>query len=191
MFPSRKKFRFQVVPSDRQLWAIGMVAVQWSLCEGHIKALAHGLYGEDEAARSEFDQMLVFKHRHRMMRDLVDRKIMEPFRTDLLAIIDRMCSLAGERDKIIHGTWSSNNPPPAIPDEPGPFDEATEVSGTAKPKPGFEWKLTYERIIDTAVKIDAVSFDLLNYLAHVAGKPSQFLMSDALRRISHKPNQNP
>ena len=190
MFPSRKKFRFHVTPSDQQLWAIGMVAVQWTLLEGHIKVIAHGLYGNDAAARAEFDRMLVFRHRLRMVRDLIERKIMAPFKTDLLAIVDRMGSLAGERDKIIHGTWSSNKPLHPEMDVT-PFNEATEVSGTAKPKPAFEWKLTFDRILDTALKIDTVSFDLMNYLASVVGKPPQFLMSDALKRISRKPDQNP
>jgi hypothetical protein len=185
---ARKKFRFRMPISNRQLRAIGMVAVQWSLLEGHIKGLAHGLYGDDGTGRAEFDQMVVFKLRHRMMRDLIDRKIMEPFRTDLLGIVDSMGSLAGERDKIIHGTWSSTQPPPPDADAPPPSLEATHVFGTAKPKRAFDWALNYERILDTALKIDAVSFDLMNYLAHVAGKPNQFLMSDALRRILRKPN---
>jgi hypothetical protein len=188
MLPSRKKFRFQAVPSDRQLWAIGMVAVQWSLLEGHIKGVAHGLYGVDAASRDEFDQTLVFRHRLRMVRDLISNKIMEPFRTDLLAIIDRVGSIAQERDKIIHGTWSSTQPPPPQPDDPPPSHEATHVSGTAKPKPAFEWKLNYERILETALKIDGVTFDLMNYLAHVVGRPRQFLMSEALRRISRNPH---
>jgi hypothetical protein len=183
MFPSRKKFRFQVTPSDSQLWAIGMVAVQWSLLEGHLKA-AHGLCGDDAATREKFDQTLVFRLRLRMVRDLIDRTIMEPFRNDLIAIIDRTGALALERDRIIHGTWSSSKPPPAKPDEPGPLDEATEVSGSANPKPAFEWKLTYERLLETARKIDSLHGELMNYLARIVGNPPTFLMSDALRRIS-------
>jgi hypothetical protein len=186
MFPSRKKFKFQVTPSDRQLWAIGMVAVQWSLLEGHIKALAHGLFGDDAAARGEFDQKLVFRQRLRITRDRIDQKVMNPFRADLVTIIDRIGSIAQERDKIIHGTWSSDQPPPPEPDNPPTSHEATHVFGTVNPKPAFDWKLSHERILEAAHKIDGVSFELLDYLATIAGKPPQFLMSDALKRILRK-----
>lgn len=65
---SRKRFRFQVTPSDRQLWAIGMVAVQWTNLEAHLKVIAHALYADDTAARGEFDKTLVFRHRLRMLQ---------------------------------------------------------------------------------------------------------------------------
>jgi hypothetical protein len=183
---SRKKFRFQVTPSDRQLWAIGMVTVQWSLLEGHIKAIAHGLYGDDAAARAEFDQTLVFRQRLRRVRDLIDQQVLDAYRANFIAIIDRIGALALERDRIVHGTWSSDQPPPPQPDEPGPVDESTHVSGTAKPKPAFEWRLTYERMMDTAYKIDGASFEIMNFLTEAMGKPPNFLMSEALQRISRK-----
>ncbi|MBR0735172.1 hypothetical protein JQ636_38365 [Bradyrhizobium japonicum] len=36
---ARKKFQFNVTPSDRQLWAIGMVIVQWTSIEQMVKVL--------------------------------------------------------------------------------------------------------------------------------------------------------
>lgn len=183
---ARKRFHCQVTPSDRQLWAIGMVAVQWTLLEYDIKVIAHSLYGDDSAARSEFDRMLVFRHRLRMLRDLITEKIVDEFRPGFLAILDQIGALALERDRIIHGMWSSDQPPPEKPDEPGPADEATHVSNTPKPKPAFEWRLTYQRVMETALKIDATSFEIKNFLATTMGKPPSFLMSDALKRISRK-----
>ena len=38
---ARKKLRFQITPSDGQLWAIGMVAVQWTAIESFITVFAH------------------------------------------------------------------------------------------------------------------------------------------------------
>ena len=91
----RKKFRFQVTPSDAQLMAIGLVAVQWSILESYIKAIAHGLF-QDDAAREKFDQTLVFRHRLRIVRDLIAERVMAPFSEDLIAIIDRIGALALE-----------------------------------------------------------------------------------------------
>jgi hypothetical protein len=171
--------------SDAQLMAIGLVAVQWSILESYLKAIAHGLF-QDDAAREKFDQTLVFRHRLRIVRDLIDERVMAPFSGDLIAIIDRIGALALERDRIIHGTWSSDQPAPVEPDNPGPNDRATHVSATAKPKPAFEWKLDYGRIMETASKIAAVPREISEYLVNAMGRPPNFLMSDALKRISRK-----
>jgi hypothetical protein len=168
--------------------AIGLVAVQWSILESFLKAIAHGLFQGDVAAREKFDQTLVFRHRPRMVRDLISEKVTSPYSTDLVAIIDRIGALALERDRIIHGTWSSDQPAPAEPDNPGPDDRATHVSGTTKPKPAFEWKLDYARIMETASKIAAVPGEIGEYLVNVMGRPPNFLMSDALKHISRKPD---
>ena len=67
---------------------------------------------DDADARDKFDQTLVFRHRLRMVRDVITEKVMAPFSGDLVAIIDRIGALALERDRIIHGTWSSDQPAP-------------------------------------------------------------------------------
>jgi hypothetical protein len=173
---------------DQELWAIGMVAVQWSILEGHIKAVAHGLFGDDNAARVEFDNALGFQRRLRMLREPIDRRVINLFRADLIDIVDYIGAIAIGRDKIIHGTWSSHQPPPPRPDEPRPSDETTHVSTTAKPRTTLDWRISYDRTIAAVPKIDAASSRLSNYLASVVGKPSLFLMSDALQRISRPPD---
>jgi hypothetical protein len=55
---ARKKFRFDVVPSDRQLWAIGMVVVQWTAVEQMVKTFVHSFTNEDDrddSVRKVFD----------------------------------------------------------------------------------------------------------------------------------------
>ena len=123
-----------------------------------------------------------------MLRELIDRRVIILFRADLIDIVDYIGAIAIGRDKIIHGTWSSHQPPPPLPDEPRPSDETTHVSTTAKPRTAFDWRISYDRTIAAAPKIDAASSRLSNYLASVVGKPSLFLMSDALRRISRPPD---
>lgn len=186
----RKKFRFQVTPSNSQLLAIGLVAVQWSILENYLKMIVYGLCQDDADARDKFDQTLVFRHRLRMVRDVITEKVMAPFSGDLVAIIDRIGALALERDRIIHGTWSSDQPAPPEPDNPGPNDRATRVSSTAKPKPAFEWRLDYSRIVETASKIAAVPAEISEYLVNVMGRPPNFWMSDALKHISRKASPN-
>ena len=186
---SRKKFRFQIAAGDRQLWAIGMVTAQWVSLDFSMKSVAHGLFGADEESRKAYDDMLVFRQRLRRLRELIDCRVIAPHRAELLRIIDQIGSIAQERDRLVHGIWSSDQSPPAQPDEPTENDQATHVSSLGKPKPQFKWRITYDRIVETAKKIDEAHFRLLDYLARAAGKPLEFRMSDALFRISRQPDQ--
>jgi hypothetical protein len=176
------------MPSDNQLKAIGLVAAQWSVIDNNLTVLAHGLYGEDRAAREEFDRMQVFRHRLRMVRDLVDRQIREPFRTYMLQHVDKIGSIVIERDKIIHGMWGGAEENPAEKD--GPYG-ATHSFNWSGPKPSYDWRLSYGRIMEVALKIDALGFELFDFLAKVMGSPPSFQYNEALQRISRQPSPPP
>ncbi len=103
MLPStRRQFKLNVAPSDNELMAIGMVAVHWSALEQLAKVYAHAFADGDEAWRSDYDTTLVTKHRYRKLREIVDQKAKEPYRTDIINIIDAITGIQAERDKIVH-----------------------------------------------------------------------------------------
>ncbi len=182
MFPSRKKFRYQVAPSDRQLWAIGMVVVQWSNLETLLSLTVQPLCANDTAVALEFSSTRAFKLRMDLFETLVERKIRDPERTDLLSIILAVKNLQQQRDRIVHGNWGS--------EEGAPIDNpsATGAFKWAVPSKPFEWKLDFGRIVKVARDIDEVHARLFSFLVQAAGNPPQFLVSDALKRISKTPN---
>jgi len=105
MFPSRKKFRSKVVPSDRQLWAIGMVAVQWSAVEAMSKIYVQGLTDENEPARLEFEKTWSSGPRLDQWERLAQERVQPPWKGPLLKLINEVRQAQELRDKIIHGTW--------------------------------------------------------------------------------------
>ena len=129
----------------------------------------------------EFDQLQNFQKRRRIVRDLIDRRVLEPHKQYLIAHLDKIGSIVTERDKIIHGLWGSDDDPPEALRQRAQCQHAFNWSG---PKPNYNWHLTYDGIMRVALKIDALSFDLQNYLAAVMGYPKQFVSSEALRKIS-------
>lgn len=168
MFPTRKKFQFQVTPSDRELWAIGMVAVQWSLLENWMNTCVIGLVQFDPEARKVYDQTHSLEARIEQWRHLAKTEMLEPYRSSMLALINRVAETKQMRDRIIHGTWSSNDP------------VATVTMG-GKPKHPFQWRLNYGKIKEVAHRIDSMMIDIMSFLATVAPDKSNVTGETALR----------
>ena len=180
----RKRFQLQVTPSDKQLMAIGLVVAQWSIIENHLTMIAHGIYGDNDEAKAEFNKLQNFRKRFDKVRDLIDRQIVEPHRSALLAHLNRIGSVVVERDKIVHGLWGSDDP---APEDPSVDQHATHAFNWTKPKPRFNWQLSYDRILQTALKIDRLAFELMDYLVKADGYPQQSLMSTVLQKMRRNP----
>lgn len=182
MLPSRKKFRFDVPPTDRQIWAIGMVTVQWSALEMWTRSFVHALNGQDAEAIKRFDETLVSKQRYRQFRNAVLQKVKPAYQHALLAIIDRITGLQQERDRIVHGAWGDTGPETPI-----------SVFHFGKPRKPFDWRLNFGQIVDVALKIERLSCDLVDYAMKHLPKPTpaQFSFADALQYILNKPEPRP
>ena len=166
MLPSRKKFRFDVPPTDRQIWAIGMVTVQWSALEMWTRSFVHALNGQG----------------YRQFRDTVLQKVKPAYQHALLAIIDRITGLQQERDRIVHGAWADTGPETPI-----------SVFHFGKPRKPFDWRLNFGQIVDVASKIERLSCELVDYAMKHLPKPTpaQFSFADALQYILNKPEPRP
>jgi len=182
---ARKKFRFQVTPSDRQLWAIGMVVVQWTAIETFIMIYAHALTDANTPEREEFDKTRAMDLRFDQVEDLVRQKVIPQWRERLLTLLNEARQVKELRDKIIHGIWGGKqNSPVAPPEAHGPFR-------FGKPNVAFSWKLNYGDILKVAKRIDELQFQLLDFCFAANGpvpKGQGVILSDALKRIQHKPN---
>jgi len=104
--PASSKFHrsIQVPLSSRQPEAIGMVVVQWSMVENWMDFQMSAFLAEDIEALAEFRKGS-FRVRHRHWRDVIDSRVHEPWKQELLAIGSRIGGIKQDRDRVVHGQW--------------------------------------------------------------------------------------
>jgi hypothetical protein len=103
-FPSRNRFDFNPATSDRQLWAIGMVVVQWGMLEFIIEQqICDAIQGHPDLT-AEYKKLRNFKQTVDLLQRLVELKT-EPTRSIALRLVQRIRDLADQRDKVIHKLW--------------------------------------------------------------------------------------
>lgn len=186
---ARKKFQFNVTPSDRQLWAIGMVVVQWSSVEQMVKAFVHSFTNENDPndpVRREFDSIRSLALRLDQWEKLTKQHIQADWLQPMLDLVNETRHLADMRDKIIHGTWSDKENAQTIAHEAhGPFS-------WGKPGHPFSWKLDYNGIMQVALRIDQLQHQMFQFALRAAGvgnSGADFRLGSALRRIQNAPNR--
>jgi hypothetical protein len=186
---ARKKFQFNVAPSDRQLWAIGMVVVQWSAIEEMIKVFVHSFTDEDDAndlIRKVFDTTRPLVMRLDQWEALAKQHIRTEWLQPMLDLISETRQLADLRDKIIHGVWGDKeNAQTILHEAHGPFS-------WGKPGHPFSWKLDYHSILGVALRIDRLQksmFDFAYRASGVGNSGADFTFGSALRRIQKAPNR--
>ena len=104
-YPSRHRYVMDPGIPNRQLWAIGMIVVQWSNIEWFIDMSTHQLVGDDKALLQEYKNLRNFKQSLAFWATLVERNTEDPYRSYMLAIIPRVQALSSQRDEVIHRLW--------------------------------------------------------------------------------------
>jgi hypothetical protein len=105
---ARKKFQFNVAPSDRQLWAIGMVSVQWTYIEQMVKVFVHAMTDENDPndpVREQFDSTRSMQIRLDQWEELTRKHIQISWQHPILELIKETRQVQDMRDKVVHGTW--------------------------------------------------------------------------------------
>ena len=98
-FPSRNRFDFNPATSDRQLWAIGMVVVQWGMLEFIIEQqICDAIQGHPDLT-AEYKKLRNFKQTVDLLQRLVELKN-EPTRSIALRLVQRIRDLADECRKV-------------------------------------------------------------------------------------------
>lgn len=187
---ARKKFQFNIAPSDRQLWAIGMVVVQWSSVEQMVKVFVHSFTDENESddpVRKEFDLTRSLASRLDQWEKLTKQYVQADWLQPMLDLINETRHLADMRDKIIHGAWSDKeNALTAAHEAHGPFS-------WGKPGHPFSWKLDYGGILKVALRIDQLQYQMFQLALKASGvgnSGADFRIGSALRRLQNLPNRS-
>lgn len=176
MFPSRKKLRVQIPPSDNQLWAIGVVVVKWTYVEQLIKVFVHSFTDENnpnDPIRKEFDSTRSMQMRVDHWEKLAQERIRPEWRAQMLALINETRLLQDQRDKIVHGTWAGRDG-----EADGPFN-------WAKPGHDFSWALDFSGLMKVVMRIDHHQYAMMElaFQAYGARPETDFTIGTALRRI--------
>jgi len=105
MYPDRKKkFQMDVIPTDPELWAIGMIVVKWSQIEGFASSLICGLADEGSPELHQFQTTWSGSDRLDQLRDLITQRIMSPWKEEFLNLIIEVRQVQDMRDKNVHGS---------------------------------------------------------------------------------------
>jgi len=107
VFPSRSPRRFPFEPGvpDRQLWAIGMIVVQWSMTETIVDNSIHALIAGDAELMQEFKTSRNFQQKLILWQTLLELKATEPLKTNVAALMPAIQALSSQRDDVVHRCW--------------------------------------------------------------------------------------
>jgi hypothetical protein len=105
VYPSRNHYPFNPGITDRQLWAIGMVVVQWSMTEMIVDGQIRGLIGPDQALTAEFARHRNFQSKMDFWQSQIELNVSEPRRSSSLALARRIRDLNSQRDEVVHRAW--------------------------------------------------------------------------------------
>jgi hypothetical protein len=167
-FPSRTRFTYSPGISDRQLWAIGMVVVQWSMTEYLIDIDARKLIGNDKENLAEYQRQRNFQQLLGFWRAQIEAKRGEPLRTQLIGIIPRIQALSSQRDEVVHRlwggglestSWEAGGAGPTT--DAGLMPNLDEKMKRTEGLIPFTWHATFARIRRMAIEISTLNRDML------------------------------
>lgn len=182
VYPSRHRFVYDPGISDRQLWAIGMIVVQWSMTEYWIDMSTHQLMNKDEKLLTRYKAVRGFQLSLMFWEFLLDTRSTDPFKSSMKALVPRIKDLSAQRDEIVHRMWGggmeAQSPAAAglpttdagmLPN-PGERFKASEKGGLIP----FKWKADFSRLRRLATDIGELNRNLLAG-SFAAGPPHGFV----------------
>jgi hypothetical protein len=180
-YPSRNRFYYNPGVPDRQLWAIGMVAVQWGMTETLIEQQIHNFIHTDENLIAEYKKVRNFRETLNFFQTLIELKTEEPLRLNAQVFVGRIRNLASQRHDIMHRLWgggmpedSWNNPGNLYPET----DAALLRQQGDKPKKtksedgraNLHWQLTFNGIRKIATDLATLNRDIIMLFSDPAGE---------------------
>jgi hypothetical protein len=171
-YPSRSHSMFPYSPGvpDRQLWAIGMVVVQWGMTEFIIEQQIDDLIGNDAALKDEYRKIRNFKQSLDFWQRLAEAKLADPLRPQTASLIKRIKNVRDQRDKIVHKIWGGGMQEGTWANPEGhPTTDAALLRDKNEPYKGksqdarntLSWRLTFGGIRKIAMEIATLNRDLL------------------------------
>lgn len=168
-FPSRNRFFYNPGVPDRQLWAIGMVVVQWGMTETLIDQIIRNLIGGEERLIAQYSEASNFRAVIAFFREIIEQRLAEPQRMQALELVKRTQNLASQRHEIIHRLWgggiqlgSWNNPEEHPTTDAGLLMQAGDKPKKTKSQDArstMKWQLTFAGIRKVAVELGVLNRD--------------------------------
>jgi len=174
---ARKKFSHNVPPSDRQLWAIGMVVVQWNAIEMWVRIFVSAFTEEnnpDDPIRKILESTRSMSMKLDLWEELSRKHVKPEWLPEILKLITETRQVLDTRDKIVHGLWGDS----------GPFS-------WGRPGHPFKWNAIYGDILTVALRIDRLQSQMFELCFRASGVKDgdPFRASTALRRICSEPDR--
>jgi hypothetical protein len=184
-FFTKTGLQVEPIPTNEDLWAIGLVAYLWGIYEAHVHQYGMILTLHDKDARRAFVATNGLRQRTRKVRELI-RIYAEPnSSTEWLDLVNRGASLQIQRDRIIHGNWAQNMGAEGKPIGRPFVHDAMEI------KRKYKWAVDYNGIFATARQIDKLIVDCSDFqMAKWQPSDGGNLRASLLRRLrppTHRP----
>ncbi len=170
-YPSRNRYPMSPAVPDRQLWAIGMIVVQWSMTEWTIDVQTRKLISDDKVDLAQYTALRSFQQRLAFWRTQIELKHAEPLRSHLLAFIPAVQALNSQRDEVVHRLWGGG-----MEGDSWAAGGLETSDGGMLPKPGtpikskgphipYSWNADFQRLRRMATEMANLNRDLLELTA--------------------------
>lgn len=177
ILPKLVGFKIEPPVRDKELWAIGLVVVEWAFLENDLDSWASCANG-GKLLRREEGNPYGFKETVRFIKERVEALGVEPPKSEFIDILVTILGVQAERDKIVHRMW--NTGPPGRP-------EQLTVSAIKKGGGWDDWRLDATKMVDVARKIDDLRARLYQLiLKHGEIKKGSLRQERAWQRICGK-----
>jgi hypothetical protein len=170
-YPSRNRLDYNPGVPDRQLWAIGMVAVQWGMTEILVEQQIKNFIDGDPDRLEQYERIRSFRATLDFFQTQIELKATEPLRSNATVLVGRIRNLSSQRHDIMHRLWgggmpvdSWNNPGNLCPGadaallrQPGDKPKKTKSNDA---RATLHWQLTFNGIRKIATEIATLNRDL-------------------------------
>jgi hypothetical protein len=168
-FRTPQNYPFDPGVSDRQLWAIGMIVVQWSMTETIIEDNTRKLIDGDASLLAEHTKLRGFQQRLAFWQTQTELKAQDSIKSRVLALVPTIQALNSQRDEVVHRlwggglestSWGAGGETPTT--DAGMLPKANEnIRSTGAP---MRWRATFPRLRRMAQEMATLNRDLFQIL---------------------------
>jgi hypothetical protein len=192
VFPTRNSLRFDPAIPNRQVWAVGMIVVQWAALEVFIDTHIRKLVGGDKQVMEICGRIRGFQQLSDFWREQIEMKTADPERSRLLEMVMRAKNYSSQRDDVVHRLWGggmdeTSSAASGLPSHDGALMAKSGEQFKSSAKPGqmpFKWRASFQRLRQLAREIAALNRDLMFTLSPPHGE-------DQIDRVNRESRRRP
>jgi hypothetical protein len=170
IFPFRRPERYPYSPGipDRQLWALGMIVVQWGMTEMLLDQQTRQLIGDDTDLQQQYEGLRNARQRIDFFQRQTALKMQDPFRSEAQALVQRIQNLNSKRDEVIHRLWGGGMQAGTWAAESHETTDASLLRQTGDKfktkstdaRATIHWRLTFQGLRQIAAEMATLNRDL-------------------------------